>query len=113
VRTHRRPGHRCAAATVRPAGRSSGLERHRARRRGLRVDLFRAFGRSLSRACTLDQETGELEVLAVEDLVARITAFVDGHLRYSAEPAACERCRAHGSFRPAPPERIVEILGYC
>jgi hypothetical protein len=141
----------------------------------LRVDLFRAFGGTLSRASTLDRDTGPLAVLSVEDLVARTTAFVAGHLRrgatvdvkhatgfaslrglgrpdalatawhdhrqqvagtleeaareaeralaahpelvvdepYSTQPATCERCRAHGSFRPAPAERILEILGYC
>jgi hypothetical protein len=46
----------------------------------VRVDLFRAFGNTLSRAATVD-ETSHLNVLAVEDLVARTTAFVCGHLR--------------------------------
>jgi len=32
---------------------------------------------------------------------------------YSSTPVACGRCRAHGAFRPAPLETIVQILGYC
>jgi hypothetical protein len=32
---------------------------------------------------------------------------------YSSTTVTCERCRAHGPFRPAPLETIVEILGYC
>lgn len=31
---------------------------------------------------------------------------------YSRDASPCERCRAHGPFRPAPSGRIVEILGY-
>ena len=31
---------------------------------------------------------------------------------YSAAITPCDRCRPHGRFRPAPSERIVEILGY-
>jgi hypothetical protein len=143
--------------------------------RAIRVDLFRALGRTLSRAATLDNETGELDVLSVEDLVTRTTALVCGSLRrgksidakhataftrllglgrpeqlaaawndhrqqvpgtlgeasreasrlleahaelvviekYSREATPCERCREHGPFRPAPSDRIVEILGYC
>ncbi len=143
--------------------------------RALRIDLFRAFGSTLSRASRLDDETGTLDVLSVEDLRARTTALVCGRLRrgqrvdikhataftrllglgrhdvlaaawndhrqhvpgtfdqatreaarlleshpelavveeYSAGPAFCERCRAHGPFRPAAASRIVEILGYC
>jgi hypothetical protein len=33
--------------------------------------------------------------------------------QYSSDATPCERCREHGPFRPAPPDRIVEILGYC
>jgi hypothetical protein len=51
------------------------------RERGLRVDLFRAFGTTLTRANVLDEQTGPLPVLAVEDLVARNTAHVCGRLR--------------------------------
>ena len=47
----------------------------------LRVDLFRAFGTTLTRANVLDEQTGRLLVLAVEDLVARSTAHVCGRLR--------------------------------
>jgi hypothetical protein len=123
----------------------------------------------------LPEDAGDLDVLSVEDLVARTTAFVCGRLRrgetidvkhavafrrlrglgqprvlaaawsdhcqqvpgtlkgvsreavrlleahpelivveeYSNTPVACGRCRAHGAFRPAPHETIVEILGYC
>jgi hypothetical protein len=143
--------------------------------RALRVDLFHALGGTLSRASTLDDETGSLDVLAVEDLIARTTALVCGRLRqsksvdvkharaftrlrglgqpaqlaaawcdhrqgvpgtfdeasreasrlldvhpelivvetYSKDAEPCERCRAHGPFRPAPPSRIAGILGYC
>jgi hypothetical protein len=48
---------------------------------GLRVDLFRAFGTTLTRADVVDEQTGRLLVLAVEDLVARSTAHVCGRLR--------------------------------
>lgn len=143
--------------------------------RAIRIDLFRAFGASLSRASTVTDETGDLEVLSIEDLVARTTALVCGRLRrgetidvkhvvafsrlrglgqsrvlaaawndhrqqvpgtledasreavqlleahpelsvveeYTSTPVICGRCRAHGAFRPAPLEAIVEILGYC
>jgi hypothetical protein len=143
------------------------------RTRAVRVDLFRAFGKTLSRAATLD-ETSCLNVLAVEDLVVRTTALVCGRLRrgrsvdikhatmfarllglgrhqqlaaawidhrqevpgtlqeatreaarllrahpelvvvgkYSTDITPCEQCQEHGPFRPAPPETVVEILGY-
>jgi hypothetical protein len=45
----------------------------------LRIDLFRAFGRSLSRAVNVAPSV-PLSVLAVEDLRARATAIVYGHL---------------------------------
>jgi hypothetical protein len=51
------------------------------RERAIRVDLFRALGGTLARACPLNEETGDLDVLSVEDLVARTTAFVCGRLR--------------------------------
>jgi hypothetical protein len=51
----------------------------------LRVDLFRAFGTTLSRAGVLDEQTGPLPVLAIEDLVARTTAHVCGRLRNGLE----------------------------
>ena len=143
--------------------------------RAIRIDLFRELGTTLSRAARLDDETGELRVVSVEDLVARTTALVCGHLRrgksvdvkhataftrlfglgrpeqlaeawsdhrqqvpgtldaasreaavlleshpelvvvekYSSDAPPCECCREHGPFRPAPPDGIVEILGYC
>jgi hypothetical protein len=142
--------------------------------RRIRVDVFQALGMTLSRACRLNDETGDLDVLSVEDLVARSTALVCGRLRrslaidvkhvaafkrlrglgepatlaaawrdhrqqvagtldeasreaarlletrtelvvveqYSSDPVPCERCRRHGSFRPAPQNKVVEILGY-
>jgi hypothetical protein len=144
------------------------------RERAIRVDLFRPFGASLSRARMLDEQTGPLPVLAVEDLVARTAAYVCGRLRrgleidakhvrtfmrltdlgrptelakawqdhrqdvpgtlreathevhqllarhpelvvsekYSAVVTACEQCQDYGSFRLAPPEMFVDILGY-
>jgi hypothetical protein len=33
--------------------------------------------------------------------------------RYSSHPVPCEQCRQQGPFRPVPPNRVVEILGYC
>lgn len=51
------------------------------RRRAIRIDLFSALGSSLSRASKLTRETGDLDVLSVEDLVARTTALVCGRLR--------------------------------
>jgi hypothetical protein len=49
--------------------------------RAIRIDLFRELGGTLSRACPLDDETGALDVLSVEDLAARTTALVCGRLR--------------------------------
>ena len=50
--------------------------------RGIRIDLFRELGRTLSRSRPLDGDTGGmLRVLSVEDLVARTTALVCGRLR--------------------------------
>jgi hypothetical protein len=46
----------------------------------LRIDVFRAFGRSLSRAVDV-RSTVPLPVLAIEDLRARATAIVYGHLQ--------------------------------
>jgi hypothetical protein len=46
----------------------------------LRIDVFRAFGRSLSRAVDV-RSTVALPVLAIEDLRARATAIVYGHLQ--------------------------------
>jgi hypothetical protein len=50
--------------------------------RGLRIDLFRAFGASMSRANTLQDPLSRLRrVLSMEDLAARYTSLVYGHLR--------------------------------
>jgi hypothetical protein len=49
--------------------------------RAIRIDLFHMLGSTLSRAVKLDDETGELNVLSVEDLVARTTSLVCGRLR--------------------------------
>lgn len=138
------------------------------------MDLFRAFGTTLSRAGLMDEQTGPLGVLAVEDLVARTTAHVCGRLRkglhvdqkhvrafnalrdvgkreqlvlawhehredltgtledatqqaqqlldqhpelvlseeYSNFVTVCDRCQDHGSFRVAPPEEVIQVLGY-
>jgi hypothetical protein len=142
--------------------------------RALRIDLFRAFGTTLLRASVLDDQTGPLPVLAVEDLVARTTAHVCSRLRqgreidvkharaftrlvglgrskqlaeawrdhhqdvpgtleeaaqqvhqllarrpdvlvseeYSTVVTACDRCQDYGPFRLAPPDMIVDVLGY-
>ena len=55
------------------------------REHALRVDLFSAFGATLSRAGVPDEQTGPLPVIAIEDLVARTTAHVCGRLRKSLE----------------------------
>lgn len=49
-------------------------------RTAVRVDLFRTFRNSLTRASALDHDTRGLHVLSVEDLVARTTALVCGAL---------------------------------
>jgi hypothetical protein len=49
--------------------------------RAVRVDVFQALGSTLLRARKLNDDTGVLNVLAVEDLVARTTALVYEHLR--------------------------------
>jgi hypothetical protein len=144
------------------------------RERAVRVDLFSAVGTTLSRAGLMDDQTGPLAVIAVEDLVARTTAHVCGRLRkglyvdpkhvrafnaladlgrpeqlvvawhehrqdvpgtldeatrqahqllgqhpelvvseeYSTIVSVCDRCQDYGPFRVAPPEEIIEILGY-
>lgn len=33
--------------------------------------------------------------------------------QYSSHPLPCEQCRQQGQFKPAPPNKVVEILGYC
>jgi hypothetical protein len=47
----------------------------------VRVDVFRAFGNTLTRAAALDDETGGVRVVSVEDLAARTTALVCGSLQ--------------------------------
>lgn len=59
----------------------------------IRVDLFAALGASLSRAHRLNAETGELDVLSIEDLVARTTALVGGHLRRGRAICSARRYR--------------------
>jgi hypothetical protein len=49
--------------------------------RRIRADLFRALGATRSRARPLNEETAGIDVLSVEDLVARTTALVCGRLR--------------------------------
>jgi hypothetical protein len=50
--------------------------------RGVRIDLFRAFGTSMSRADTLQEPLPQLRrVLSMEDLAARYTSHVYGELR--------------------------------
>ena len=49
---------------------------------GVRVDLFRTFGNTLTRAsAAFDDEASALHILSIEDLVARTTALVCGSLR--------------------------------
>jgi hypothetical protein len=55
------------------------------RDRAVRVDLFRPFGKTLSRARVMDAQTAPLPVLAVEDLAARMTAYVCGRLQTGRE----------------------------
>ncbi len=49
--------------------------------RAVRVDLFRTIGRTLSRSGPLGTETGRLDVVSLEDLIARTTAHVYSRLR--------------------------------
>ena len=65
----------------------------------VRVDLFRTFGNTLTRASALDDETGALHVLSIEDLVARTTALVCGSLRRRKHVGANE----HGMTRQVGP----------
>ena len=46
----------------------------------LRVDVFRAFGATVSRGGPLGVDTGPLDVVAIEDLLARMTAYIYSHL---------------------------------
>jgi hypothetical protein len=56
--------------------------------RAVRIDVFRAFGRTLSRSGQLSTETGSLNVVPLEDLIARTTAHVYGRIRASRTIAA-------------------------
>jgi hypothetical protein len=51
------------------------------RDQALRIDLFRQFGATLTRAERLEGSTGPLTVVSLEDLVARTAALVLGCLR--------------------------------
>jgi hypothetical protein len=46
----------------------------------VRVDVFQALGKTLSRTVRLDDEPCDLDVLSIEDLVARSTSLVCGRL---------------------------------
>src|SRR4029079_5490404 len=73
-----------ACRVISPTPRASGCHRRQdadaAGRRTAR-DSHRPVSRAREHAVTLDDETGELNVLSVEDLVARTTALVCGRLR--------------------------------
>ena len=56
--------------------------------RVVRVDVFSAIGRTLSRSGPLSRETGSLDVVSLEDLIARTTAHVHGRVRASRTIAA-------------------------
>jgi len=53
-----------------------------------------------------------------EDATRETARLLDAHLqlvvseKYSATVIPCDRCRTHGPFRPGPPDRIVQTLGY-
>ncbi len=65
--------------------------------RALRIDLFRAFGATMSRANTLQQPWSKLKrVFSMEDLAARYTSHVYGHLR---EGRPVERKHAESFLR--------------
>jgi len=55
----------------------------------------------------------------LDDAVREAARLIETHREllvieeYSTDAPPCQRCRHHGSFRPAPLRRIVEILGYC
>jgi hypothetical protein len=49
--------------------------------RALRIDLFRQFGATLTRIVWLNSPTGQLPIISLEDLVARTTSLVVGHLQ--------------------------------
>ena len=51
------------------------------REQALRIDLFRQFGATLTRAEWLKGSPGPLTLISLEDLVARTTAMVVGRLR--------------------------------
>ena len=50
----------------------------------LRIDFFRQFGATLARTGRLPGPTAPLTMISLEDLVARTTSFVLGHLRRGA-----------------------------
>ena len=59
---------------------------------GLRIDFFRAFGSTLSRTEPFETDVGPIEVVSLEDLVARSTALVHSHVR-SGKPLEAKYAR--------------------
>ena len=55
---------------------------------------------------TLEEATQE-----IHQLLARHPELVVTE-KYAAVPIACDRCENYGPFRLAPPEMVVDILGY-
>src|SRR5262249_16322106 len=95
-------------------------------RRSLRIDIkhVRAFRRlrGLGEPAELaaawrdhrQQGPGTLDEAARE--AARLVETDPGLVvveRYSSDPVPCTSCRQHGPFRPAPSNKVVEVLGYC
>jgi hypothetical protein len=77
------------------------------REHALRVDLFRAFGETLSRAVTLDSQAGPLDLVSLEDLVARTTAYV-GRLR-GGRPVEAKHARAFARLQGlGDPQRLED-----
>jgi len=75
--------------------------------RVLRIDLFRAFGASMSRANTFCDPLSKLKrVLSIEDLAARYTSHTYGHLR---EGRAVERKHAESFLRLASLDKFGNV----
>ena len=78
-------------------------------------------GDSASRRCSLPAWNDHRQQVpgTLEDASREAVRLLEAHPElivvenYSSTPVACGRCRAHGAFRPAPLETIVQILGYC
>jgi hypothetical protein len=89
----------------------------------VRVDLFRTFGDTLTRASALPDEAGGLPIVCIEDLRARTTAFVGGSLTRG-QAIDAKHARAFTSLLGLgrqeqlaaawndPADRIVRTLGY-